>query len=85
MQSTLDELQGLQTDKTHAKHALALIKAKGVTLVDAPGFNVDEQIVIYAQDHDVVVATQDKELKRRVKAIPRSVMYLRKKQYVEMQ
>jgi uncharacterized protein len=82
---TLTELENIiEKDKrkyrTAARIARELIKAKNIVVIagDEP---VDEALVKLSQQRDVVIATQDQELKRRLSG-PKLV--LRQKKYLQL-
>jgi len=67
-------------DKIAAKIGKGLVKAKTINIIDFPNENVDDALVELSKEPDVIVATQDAELKRRLhgkKLILRQGKYLR--------
>lgn len=84
VEQTLKEVEKLaQTstgkDKKAASLALKLIKAKDIKILSGKPALVDDILVELARDPDVIVATQDRALKHRIK-YPKIV--LRQKQYL---
>jgi len=67
-------------NKIAAKIGKGLVKAKTINIIDFPNENVDDALVELSKEPDVIVATQDAELKRRLhgkKLILRQGKYLR--------
>tara|TARA_Y100000310_G_scaffold22495_1_gene21593 strand:+ start:883 stop:1284 length:402 start_codon:yes stop_codon:yes gene_type:complete len=96
MAKTIDELNNIinnkserkQTakDKTAAKIALQLIvKYKIVKILSSKDLNVDNLILNTATKTSHIVATQDINLKRKLKEKRIPLIILRKKQYLELQ
>jgi len=56
-------------DKNSAKVGLEVLENVGVEAIELPGKNpnVDVKIANYLKDKNIVLATQDKELKKRVR------------------
>ena len=87
---TLKELKlvletGNTRDKRAAKMALLLIKQKGLkTLHSFSQKGVDDLIVAKAGP-DVYVATQDKELKQRLKEKSIKILTLKQKKYIKFE
>ncbi|HLP80221.1 MAG TPA: PIN domain-containing protein [Acidobacteriota bacterium] len=90
---TIEELEDLKTskrkklvDRQAASIALQLLTAKKVQIIPtAHADTADEAILAYAsQNKDVIVATQDQDLKRQLKALGRSVLILRQKKFVQL-
>ena len=46
--------------------------------------HIDDAIVAFAQEHQCAVATMDKELQQRIRNIPRKLVIIRQKNYVEL-
>lgn len=94
-EGVLDELdsiyeQGGQTGKA-AKAAKQLLIQKRdnreitvlpMSIKHTNASYVDDEIVAYAQSHDCIVATQDKELKARLQT---PIIVIRQKNHVELQ
>ena len=68
-------------DKLNAKIGLELIRLKKVKKIHSNERNVDDAIVDKA-DKDTIVATSDRELKRRLRKKNIGLISLRKKQYL---
>lgn len=91
MDGTVEELNkitvlGKQKDSRAAKLAVALvgslIKQKSLkTITSSPNKSVDDNIVEKSNDK-VYIATQDKELKQRVKAKGAHIITLKQKKYL---
>lgn len=82
---TIDELNAIiekdkNRDRTAAKIARELIKAKNIYIIES-GKPVDLALIELSKDDDVYVATQDRELKRRLKG---KKLVLRQKKYVRL-
>ncbi|NQU79275.1 nucleotide-binding protein [Candidatus Woesearchaeota archaeon] len=88
--STLDELNKIKEtasgkDKNAANLAIQLLKAKNVhTITTSKDKNVDNLIVELAESPEYLVATQDKELKQRLKANKIKIIILKQKKYLEI-
>ena len=67
-------------DKLNAKIGLQLVEQKKVVKIESQG-HVDDVIVDIA-DSDTIVATSDRELRRRLRAKGIHLISLRKKQYL---
>jgi rRNA-processing protein FCF1 len=86
---TIDELKGIEAsgkgrDSLAAKLALQLLKHHMVMqLKTKNGKSVDDLIVDLA-DKDTIVATQDAELKRRVKKKKAKLIVMRQKKYLAL-
>jgi rRNA-processing protein FCF1 len=85
----LDELVGLKsaggTLAREAALALSMIKAKKVTTIPAQSApTVDDAIVLAASEPDFVL-TQDKELKRKLKAKHVGVVCIRAESHLELE
>jgi len=70
LDKTIDELNNIiktpgAKDKAAAKLALAIIEGR-IMVIESEGSYVDDILVSLA-DKDTIIATQDKELKRRIK------------------
>ncbi len=84
---TLDELdsiaeKGSKRDRVAAQIAKQLIKAKKINIIDyAPDKYADDALLELSEQEDVYIATQDRELKRRIK---KKKIILRQKKYIEL-
>ncbi len=86
-EGTIGELESVERKKDKNKHFLPLI-VKMLHLYDFKIINssqtyIDDQIMGNA-NNDVIVATNDKELRQRLWSVPCRVMYLRQKAYLEI-
>lgn len=81
---TIDELEklikgGKEKERKAARMALQLIKKFNIKIINTQGDNVDD-IIVKLKDKDTIVATMDKELKKRLKG---DVIVLRQKKYLK--
>ena len=87
MDGTIGELNKIidnknkSKDKLNAKIGLGLIDVKKVKKIHSEERNVDDAIVNIA-NKDTIVATSDRELKRRLRKNNVGLISLRKKQYL---
>ncbi len=88
---TIDELNNIidnksvkVRDREYAKIGLQLIKAKKVGMIKSDGKYVDD-IIVDISDKDTIVATSDKELKKRLKKKGIKMIVLKKKQYLVLE
>jgi rRNA-processing protein FCF1 len=86
---TLDELDTIITKgkpdvKIGARLANQLIMKKriGIILTDKKGYT--DTLILNAADKDTIVATQDQDLKRKLKAKGIPVIIIRQKKYLEL-
>jgi len=84
LKGTIEELNNIiekQTgkNKSAAKIALKLIKAKGLKILDINQKPVDEILIDLSKDY--IIATQDKELKKKIK----HKIILRERKKMELQ
>ena len=65
--------------------ALKLMEQKGVKFIDAErNGSVDDSIIDFAKKEGCIIATQDKELKKKALKENISVIFLRQKKYLKM-
>ena len=81
---TIGELEklikgGKEKEIKAARLALQLIKKFNIKIINAQGDNVDD-IIVQLKDKDTIVATMDKELRKRLKG---DVIVLRQKKYLK--
>ena len=84
--TVLDELKALvdsTEDGVAAKVGLELVGGRGVEVIPSSG-DVDSAILEYAKNHDVIVATNDRELKRKLKEVGVKVIYMRGRSHLDM-
>jgi len=85
--STVSELTQLKENAKRLSHRMAanvgIGLLKRVKIIESTQANADDAIVAYATKHAVIVATQDQALKKRIKALGRSVIVLRHKDHLE--
>jgi len=84
--TVVEELKGLSgtstKDKVAAKVALALIKHKGIRVLPAEG-EADDSILEFAKANETLVATNDRELKRRLKPYVSGAICMRGRSHLE--
>jgi len=87
LDKTLDELNNI-IEKQRGKHkqaallALKLLKAKKVkTIKTKKDKYVDKLLIGLAKDKEIIIATQDKELKKRLE---KPIIVLRQKKYLKI-
>jgi rRNA-processing protein FCF1 len=87
LSTVIDELKGLSrqqsADGAAAKVGLRLLEDKHVKIVPSTG-GVDEALVEYAGANRAIVCTNDKELKRRLKAKGAQILSMRGKTHMEL-
>ncbi len=87
-EQSIDELRNI-IEKQAGKHkkaaqfALKLIKLKNISIIKSLGKHVDD-IILHNLKEDTIVATQDTELRRKLKAKGTSIIVLRNKKYLEL-
>lgn len=85
---TLDELKKIietqrQKYSAAAKLALQLLKQKNITIIKTESDDsVDNLILKLAKQAKIIVATQDKEFKRLLKAAKAGIIVLKQKKYL---
>ncbi|MBI2549062.1 hypothetical protein HYW21_06965 [Candidatus Woesearchaeota archaeon] len=92
MEKTFEELQKiLETqkggDKRAAKLALCLIQAKELMVIPMTQSTVDDAIVSLVKEHkdQYIIATNDRELKRRLQEAHAKRMVMRQQKYLIME
>ena len=81
LDKTLDELK--KVNNINSKTALALIKARNIKIIETnKDKSVDELIPENAKSNDII-ATQDKELKRKLKFKGIKTITIRQKKYLK--
>lgn len=88
LEGTLKEIEKIIAEQSginskSARIALQLIKSKHLKIIPQILSSVDDELVRLA-GKDNIIATQDKELKRRIKKKGASVITMREKGYVEL-
>ena len=86
LKQTYDELESISKnargrDKEAAQLGLKLLKAKDIKIIPGKPALVDDILAELSQDPDVIVATQDRALKHRLK---HAKIVLRQKQYLAL-
>ena len=76
---------GNTRDKRAAKMALVLIKQKGLKSVRSFSRKGVDDLIVEKSDDDTYVATQDKELKRRLKEKNIKIITLKQKKYLRFE
>ncbi len=93
MDSTIYELNKILTTSAkqkqglNAKLGLILLKQKNLKTINGSSKNyADSSILDYAAQNpqNTIIATQDKDLKNKLKKIPVRIITLRQKKYLEM-
>jgi rRNA-processing protein FCF1 len=93
MDSTIKELENIifssakQKQGLNAKLGLILIKQKNLKTIKGSSNNyADTSILEYAAKcpEKTIIATQDKDLKQKLKKVPVRIITLRQKKYLEM-
>ena len=90
LDKTLDELENIVEkqrgkDREAAKFALKLLDAKGIKIIKSGNDkHVDDSIVDIASQGKVIVATQDKILKKKLEAIGIPLIIMRQKKRLEL-
>jgi rRNA-processing protein FCF1 len=87
--TSLQELKKIHEEqkgksKEAAKLALELVKKHPIEFLSGISDHVDDDIVALCKKDDYYVATQDKELKKKVKDLKRSIIILRQKNHLEL-
>lgn len=78
LKSCLNELKSLK----EYKPMLKLAKEKNIKIIENINKPVDKEIIKYAVENQALVATQDKELKRKLKKEGINTITLRKKKFL---
>ncbi|MEK6932633.1 MAG: ribonuclease VapC [Nanoarchaeota archaeon] len=76
LDKTLEELE----DKPNAKLALSLIKKKNINIIKTNQGYVDDMLLDLDKNH--IIATNDKELKNKIKKLNKPIITLRQKKYL---
>ncbi|MBI2574621.1 nucleotide-binding protein [Candidatus Woesearchaeota archaeon] len=92
LDSSVGELKGIigsgkGADKASARLALQLINAKKLHILSpktATFKNVDETILDLAAKNEAIAATQDKELRSKMRKLSAKVIVLKQKKYLEL-
>ncbi|MBT4647415.1 hypothetical protein HOC11_04050 [archaeon] len=89
LEGIIDELNNIiekQTGKhvLAAKMAMTLIKQKHLKTINISGTEYIDDSIVNISDEMTVVATQDKELKKRLKSKNIKIIVLRNKKYLEI-
>lgn len=84
-QPVLDELEKLAEnsgkDGAAARVSLAMVKEKGLKILESKEREADKSILEYGEG-GYVIATQDKALREKLKKARAKIMYIRQKKYV---
>jgi hypothetical protein len=86
---TLDELdmlakEGKMIAKLGARLAKQVIAKKAISIIRTDKKGYTDTIILKNADQETIVATQDQELKRRLRAKGLSVIIIRQKKYLEL-
>jgi len=86
LQGTFDELEKLASSNSvqgrHATTALNWLKTKDIEVKPDLSGHVDDDIVAYASENACIVATQDKDLKKRLRKLHITVVALRQRSHL---
>ncbi|MFT4282823.1 MAG: PIN domain-containing protein [Candidatus Woesearchaeota archaeon] len=91
LSSTIEELNkliiknGKKKEGFNAKLGYIMIKQKKIKVINTKNEYADKDILDLAEKKDIIVATQDKELKTRLKKLKKQVILLKQKKYLEIQ
>ena len=91
LSSTIEELnkimikKGKKKEGFSAKLGYIMIKQKGLKVITTNNTYADKDILELAKTKDILVATQDKELKLELKKLNKSIIVLKQKKYLEIQ
>jgi len=90
LDKTLDELEKIKKEqkgrhRAAADLALKLIKSKGLKITSTVSEGSVDDLIVGMADKDTYVATQDAELKRRLKAKGVKRIILRSKKYLKIE
>jgi rRNA-processing protein FCF1 len=77
----IEELEKIKKGKENSKLALAIIRQKGIKVIKTEGGHVDD-ILVKLAEKGMIVITQDKELKERIKDVGGKVMTIRQQQKI---
>jgi hypothetical protein len=80
---TIDELENL--NKKEAKAALKLIENKKIRKIVTKKDKIVDDLILELTDKNIIVATQDKELKRKLKDKNTPIIVLRQKKYLKLE
>lgn len=87
LQATVDELKKLAEGNSkiarNAKLGLSIIKQTKISILRKKGY-ADDLLVQEAQKPNTIIATQDADLKRRLKALSLPHIVLRQKSHLEL-
>jgi len=72
-------------NKAAAKLALQLVKQKGLNTIKNSKKDSVDNILVDIADKDIIIATQDIELKKRLKAKNIKIITLRSKKYLKLE
>jgi uncharacterized protein len=84
LNSIINEKNTKSKDKMNAKIALQLITNKKIQKIHSKDHYVDN-IILKKADKDTIVATSDRDLKRRLRKKGIRIINLRKKQYLTLE
>jgi rRNA-processing protein FCF1 len=70
-------------ESTHAKVVLELLKSRGIEILDTKEKDADKA-VLALKDENTIVATNDVELRKKLKSLGTKTIYLRSKKHLAM-
>ena len=86
--NVIEELKQLAKSKGKDGRAsnvtLSLLKTRKVEVIKTGGKSCDDALTKVAKDKGMIVATNDKELRKRLKSMGVKTIYLRSKKYLEV-
>ncbi|MBS3136729.1 hypothetical protein J4401_07290 [Candidatus Woesearchaeota archaeon] len=90
VEQSIRELKKIMTsgngrEKRAALFALSIIKKKKLEILFFSGKDADSAILEAARANDIIVATQDRELKIELKKLKKKTLVLRQKSHLELQ
>lgn len=97
LEDQIDELNNIinnqKKDKNNAKLALEYIRIKNINILKQKDLyitnfsktNKVDDILVYISKDDYIVATSDKELKKRIKENKKKIITLRSKSYLSIE
>ena len=81
---SIKELENIkEKEKKYTKPALELLKTKQVKLLKTEKHKKVDDLLVELGQNDYIIATQDKDLKRRLKFKKIPLVYLRQKKYLK--
>jgi|SaaInlStandDraft_3_1057020.scaffolds.fasta_scaffold69135_2 rRNA-processing protein FCF1 len=82
MDKTLDELKNVNIP--NARAAAHLVKLKEITIIKTKKDKIVDKLILEKVEKDDIIATQDRDLKRKLKKKDIKVITIRQKKYVSI-